>query len=76
MGNAKQAASFYCARLGFEPYAYKVKFGRDITEKCTLRRLLTRSNVTQLIEACSAMSLVGYFQFYPTMVWDYQLKNN
>jgi len=23
VGNAKQAASFYCARLGFEPYAYK-----------------------------------------------------
>merc|ERR1719365_530850 len=23
VGNAKQAASFYCARLGFEPFAYK-----------------------------------------------------
>ncbi|PVU99618.1 hypothetical protein BB559_000531 [Furculomyces boomerangus] len=23
VGNAKQAASFYCTRLGFEPYAYK-----------------------------------------------------
>ena len=33
VGNAKQAASFYCARLGFEPYAYKVIFGRGITEK-------------------------------------------
>ena len=24
MGNAKQAASYYCARLGFEPLAYQV----------------------------------------------------
>ncbi|XP_038058904.1 4-hydroxyphenylpyruvate dioxygenase-like isoform X2 [Patiria miniata] len=23
VGNAKQAASYYCARMGFEPYAYK-----------------------------------------------------
>ena len=23
MGNAKQAASYYCARLGFEPFAYR-----------------------------------------------------
>jgi len=23
VGNAKQAASFYCARMGFEPYAYR-----------------------------------------------------
>jgi len=23
VGNAKQAASFYCTRMGFEPYAYK-----------------------------------------------------
>ena len=23
VGNAKQAASYYCARLGFEPFAYK-----------------------------------------------------
>ena len=28
VGNAKQAASFYCARLGFEPFAYKV--GREM----------------------------------------------
>ena len=26
VGNAKQAASYYCARLGFEPFAYKVTF--------------------------------------------------
>ena len=25
VGNAKQAASYYCARLGFQPFAYKVK---------------------------------------------------
>ena len=25
VGNAKQAASFYCTRLGFQPVAYKVK---------------------------------------------------
>ena len=24
VGNAKQAASYYCARFGFEPLAYKV----------------------------------------------------
>ena len=26
VGNAQQAASFYCTRLGFEPIAYKVTF--------------------------------------------------
>ena len=25
VGNAKQAASYYCARLGFQPFAYKVQ---------------------------------------------------
>ena len=25
VGNAKQAASHYCARFGFEPFAYQVK---------------------------------------------------
>ena len=33
VGNAKQAASFYCARLGFEPYAYKVIFGQSIVQE-------------------------------------------
>ena len=29
VGNAKQAASYYCARLGFQPFAYKVCFNKE-----------------------------------------------
>ena len=34
VGNAKQAASHYCARFGFEPFAYQVDSnrGKSLTE--------------------------------------------
>ena len=40
VGNAKQAASHYCARFGFEPFAYQVDTnrGKSLTEngKCII----------------------------------------
>lgn len=34
VGNAKQAASHYCARFGFEPFAYQVKCRLRVTFFC------------------------------------------